>query len=468
MARRRGVWAELQRERQRRERARKAAIRAGQQAQRDQEKRRRAQEQQARQDEKERKRLYIESRKQEAADLTEDVGKRIEELESVLAYGLKNPPNISFEEAKRSFVPPAFDSEGLDRPLPAPLWEDFAPPRPSLMGRLAGGARYRQELEAKRQEYEEQLAQHAAAQADRVQRLEALKRAHRQTTAVERRRYEASIDAYAAEVEAGEQEAVEEYFQDVLDDSPYPEGFVNLTRVIYLPHARDLVVEFELPSQELIPVEREYRYIQTRDEIRPIARPAKDVKELYRQLIAQVALRAIHEVFYADQFDTLDTVTFVGLVSTVDKATGHPIRPSLLSVSVDRETFSSLVLANVNPVACLTRLNALVSPHPYDLEAVAPIVDFEALLQQYRFVEGVDVLAGLDSRKDLLTLTPTEFEHFTRQLFETMGMKAWNTVASKDDGVDAVATSEIPVFGGLCVIQAKRYSGAVGVDAVKA
>jgi hypothetical protein len=47
-------------------------------------------------------------------------------------------------------------------------------------------------------------------------------------------------------------------------------------------------------------------------------------------------------------------------------------------------------------------------------------------------------------------------------------MKAWNTVESKDDGVDAVATSEIPLFGGLCIIQAKRYSRAVGLDDVKA
>jgi restriction system protein len=47
-------------------------------------------------------------------------------------------------------------------------------------------------------------------------------------------------------------------------------------------------------------------------------------------------------------------------------------------------------------------------------------------------------------------------------------MKAWNTVESKDDGVDAVATSEVPLFGGLCVIQAKRYSRAVGLDHVKA
>jgi hypothetical protein len=42
-------------------------------------------------------------------------------------------------------------------------------------------------------------------------------------------------------------------------------------------------------------------------------------------------------------------------------------------------------------------------------------------------------------------------------------MEAWNTQASKDEGVDAVAVSKDPVFNGECIIQAKRYSKLVGV-----
>ncbi|WP_248964814.1 restriction endonuclease [Sphaerisporangium perillae] len=47
-------------------------------------------------------------------------------------------------------------------------------------------------------------------------------------------------------------------------------------------------------------------------------------------------------------------------------------------------------------------------------------------------------------------------------------MKAWVTQSSKDEGVDAVATNEDPLIGGLCVIQAKRYSKIVGLEAVHA
>ncbi|WP_206779377.1 restriction endonuclease, partial [Frankia sp. EI5c] len=65
-------------------------------------------------------------------------------------------------------------------------------------------------------------------------------------------------------------------------------------------------------------------------------------------------------------------------------------------------------------------------------------------------------------------MTPTEFEHLVRQLFEAMGMNSWVTQGSRDDGIDAVATNVDPIVGGLCVIQAKKYRHVVGVEAVRA
>lgn len=89
-------------------------------------------------------------------------------------------------------------------------------------------------------------------------------------------------------------------------------------------------------------------------------------------------------------------------------------------------------------------------------------------LTRYKFVNEIDVIAGLDSRMDLLELSPVEFEHLVRQLFEARGLQAWVIQASRDDGVDAVATNPDPFTGGLCVIQAKRYKGVVEVEAVRA
>ena len=53
-----------------------------------------------------------------------------------------------------------------------------------------------------------------------------------------------------------------------------------------------------------------------------------------------------------------------------------------------------------------------------------------------------------------------------KQLFVAMGAEAWTTIPSKDGGVDAVATSKHLFFGGVCLIQAKRWTGLVGIEAV--
>ena len=159
-----------------------------------------------------------------------------------------------------------------------------------------------------------------------------------------------------------------------------------------------------------------------RDEIDTLTRPGKEIKDRYARLIAQVAIRTIHEVLISVPPEVASVVTFYGHVSTTDTATGQPVRPCLISVSAERDLFATFVLADLYPISCLRRLNALVSNHPYDLEPVRPVVDFETLLTQYRFIEGMDAVAGLDSRPDLIEMTPTEFEHLVRQLFEAIGI----------------------------------------------
>lgn len=476
MARRRSVWTELQRDRANRQRlelqARRAAVQAAVQAERQREQAGRAAARRMAANDRERKRLYVEERKAEAATMVSDLQARLAELDSVLTAGVLRQPDVSFASLKRTVEIPPFDPGGLDKPIAEPQWAQFAPQHPGAFSRMfGGGARHEREKAAVRETYERERARHASAEADRRRRL--LERHHeyeRQGTEAAEAvaSYNAGVDQFEGDFLATEPEAVAQFFTLVLDASSYPDGFPYRARALYRPEPREVVVEYELPPQSLIPVERDYKYVQTRDDIDAVARPVKEIKDRYARLIAKVALRTIHEVFAADPIGLVAVVTFNGHVSTKDRATGQPIRPCLISVSAPRELFATFVLTDLDPVACLHKLNALISHHPYDLEAVRPVVDFEVLLSQYKFVEGMDAVAGLDSRPDLLDMSPTEFEHLVRQLFEAMGMKSWTTQASKDDGVDAVAINEDPVFGGLCVIQAKRYRSAVGVEPVRA
>jgi restriction system protein len=366
-------------------------------------------------------------------------------------------------------------------------------------------ARLREEQQAERARQQEaaKSERQAAAEAREQQRQEAAERREQQAAAadqrrraVERRMAEAEVRTEAAETtvaaferlltdrnrqlvahsghaedafNAGGPEAFVEAVQRALATSVYPEGLDGSCAAQYLPESRELYVEYELPRQDVIPAVTGYRYMKTKDQVVSVPRKDAEVNKLYEKLIARVALRTLAEAFDAAPATLVAGIVFNGYVSAKDRTTGKPVRPLLLSVHAPREEFAEIVLdePELDPKACLRGyLNALISPHPYDLEAVPPVVQFD--LKKFKFVEEMNVIAGLDSRQDLLALQPVQFEHLIRELFEAMGMKSWVTQASKDEGVDGVAVNEDPIVGGLCIIQAKRYSKIVGLEAVHA
>jgi restriction system protein len=471
-----GLWMEIQRERARQQRLRDQEFHAFRQAQE------RAQREQARAEKAvalkaaadlmEAKRLYLEDRKAEAEEMSRALQDRVAALDGVLTAGIRTGPLVTFRSLKRQGAYPPFDAGPLGEPLPQPLWEHFAPDPPSGFRRRAGSARYAREEHEARAAFDRARRRQTAAEMRRLEQLAERQEAYRAASAEaisQAREYNEGIDQFARDFQAGDSESVARFCTLVLDTSAYPDGFPRQTRVIYRPEPREVVVEWELPARSVIPVERGYKYVATRDAIDPVGRPEREIKDRYASLIARVTLRTIHEVLISAPESVVDAVTFYGYVSAIDPRTRQRARPLLLTVTAPRAKFETFVLAALDPIACLkAELAALVSPHPYDLEPVRPMVNFDSLLAQFKFVAGADVIAVLDSRPDLLAVSPFEFETFVKQLFETMGMKAWKTQDIKDDGIDAVAVSEAPVFGGVCVIQAKRSRQAVGIGVVRA
>jgi restriction system protein len=184
---------------------------------------------------------------------------------------------------------------------------------------------------------------------------------------------------------------------------------------------------------------------QDADQIVPVPRKPAATDKLYEELTARVALRTLAEAFDAAPVTLVAGSVFNGYVSAKNRANGLPVRPLLLSVHAECEAFAAIVLdePELDLTVCLRGyLNAVISPHPWDLEPVKPVLQFD--LSRYKFVKEMSVVAGLDSRPDLLALKPVEFEHLIRELFEAIGLKSWVTQASKDEGVDGVAVNEDP------------------------
>ncbi|MET6678043.1 restriction endonuclease [Citrobacter amalonaticus] len=84
-----------------------------------------------------------------------------------------------------------------------------------------------------------------------------------------------------------------------------------------------------------------------------------------------------------------------------------------------------------------------------------------------RFIEQGDALSALETRPNLMELSPSEFEVLVSNLFTQMGLDTKLTRGTKDGGVDAVAFDTRPILGGKVVIQAKRYKDTVGVSSVR-
>jgi restriction system protein len=511
MARRTGIFVQMQREAARRQRERQrseaAYVRQQLQARREADRTRRESmrlsEQQAKADaraqaeaDKQEKRAYIDARQADVGAQNADLEAAVADLQQLLSATLEVDDFLDFRSLKKTAEHPRFNpgrlGHALQPPQPEqvpaePQFAQFAPAPPTGMSKLLGGknkhvqataaaqqrfaeahGQWQQHVMAVQQGNAQALRDHQGTEQDRQTKLAVAEQEYQAACAARQREvdeHNAEVDALASAFKKSEPQAILEYFTLVLANSDYPDSFPQSYRLAYVPESRQLVVEYELPTMDCVPIEREFRYVKTKDEISTVGRTAKDIRSLYSSVVAQVTLRTLHEVFEADRAGLVETVVFNGLVRTTDPGTGKPISPCLVTVRTTRDVLEEFDLAQVDPLACLDRLNASVSKKPGELAPVRPVLEFDMV--DKRFIEETDVLSGLDKRPNLMDLTPTEFESLIQNLFAKMGLDTKQTRPSRDGGVDCVAFDPRPIFGGKVVIQAKRYRNTVDVSAVR-
>jgi len=416
---------------------------------------------------KEAKRLYTESQIAEVAAKNSELEDLIKQLENLLSETLSSKAGFDLGAIKRSIEPPIPQwPKQLEQPESPPILQKYLPPEPVGVQRLLpGNQRKHAEATAKAHaQHQADVLAHAERETRR-QRALAQARDEFEKRKQEHQRHLAEIDKLQADFAAGHPSAIVEYFTLVLETTEYPEGFPQKAKLAYVPDSRQLVVEYDLPPYEIVPEVGEFKYTAKTDEITTKPRSDKQRKSLYSALVAQVTLRTLYELFAADTPKHLDALVFNGMVDTIDKGTGRPVRPCLVTVRTTRDVFLGLDLSKVDPAACLKVLSASVSKSPAELTPVRPVLEFNMV--DPRFIEETDVISTLDTRSNLMELTPSEFESLITNLFEKMGLETRQTQASRDGGVDCVAFDPRPIFGGKVVIQAKRYKHTVGVNAVR-
>lgn len=474
MARRSGILHSLVRAQQEAERRRVANLRQQARLQTElakaAEKARKDYERAAAADQKERIRLYAESRIAQVNLQNEQLQQTVSRLGNILTEALSVDSFINLQTLKQPYKPLFFNPGQIGTPEPPPILETYLPADLTGFQKILPGAKEKhgQEKAKAYERYQMDVAAHGTREEARLRRLaEAQALVERQVAEAKQQlaAQHAEIETFQHELSAGTPSAVINYFTMVLSASDYPEGFPQHAKIAYVPESKQLVVEYDLPSFEIVPAVGLYKYAKTKDEIAETQRPLTQRKSLYSSIVAQVALRTLHELFEADRLRHLDVIVLNGYVDSIDRGTGRPVRTCLITVRTNRDIITQLNLSKVDPLACLTTLNASVSKSPTDLAPVRPVLEFNMV--DPRFIEETDVISTLDQRPNLMDLTPSEFESLISNLFQKMGLETRLTQASRDGGVDCVAYDPRPIFGGKVVIQAKRYKNTVGVSSVR-
>lgn len=457
MARRRSsgvvaAWAEAQRRQQRQREQQQRALVA---QQREFERAERAAVRAAARDQREALLLYQQECEDHAAAQTREIEAQVAELTQILRGVLTARP-FKLDLLKRQAEIPPFNPGPLGVPVPMPDQLQYQVPPPAGLRSLSPAARreYQSACEYAQAQFEYARQRATEAEHQRQRQLAEYQRQCQEWADGERQRiagYNAQIDELGVRLARGEPEAIQEYFAGVLyAPTGWPENFPRRLRVAWDGPGRQLVVDWELPGLDVVPAVSRYRYIKSDDRQTQIPRPAGERKVLYRQILAQCALRVLAEIFRSDHGEVPTSATVNGFVTGPDPATGQPGEVYLLTVMAGRADFARLDLGRVDPASCFEGLKGQLSPRPEKLVPVHPI----------RLASTMDADSPgetVETAANLMDMDPLDFEDLVAALFAARGYQVMTTERTGDGGVDVRAMDPDPIGGGRLVIQVKRY-----------
>ncbi|WP_421789268.1 restriction endonuclease [Hyphobacterium sp.] len=419
-------------------------------------------------------------KKAEAETLTQEAQNELAALENILATTLGVDDKIEWESLKDDSSFGEIKPRALASP-PSPQEpdpKDYAP-KIGLLGFLIppikknrtqaaeGALEVARDRWAKKvREREALIRERKADHSSRVEDWEARKRAFE----YDQKARNSAVDDLASRFENSDPTAIEEYVDLVLSRSSYPDWVQRDWELEFQPETKILIINLNLPLPDELPTLREVKYVATRDAFDEKHITAAQQKKSYDLVIYQICLRTIHEVFESDrEQNNIEAVTFNGITSFTDPATGQPTTNCICTIQTNREEFEAINLANVEPKACFKALKGIAASQLQNLAPVAPLMSLKR--DDARFIPGADVTSKLQEGENIAAMDWQEFEHLIRQVFESEfsgeGSEVKVTQGSRDGGVDAIAFDPDPIRGGKIVIQAKRYTNTVGVEAVR-
>jgi restriction system protein len=290
-----------------------------------------------------------------------------------------NPATFYGEFAQRSFL--HFETNGRaskfeERLLGTqPEFEAYSNAQPFLK-RLLMKKRVRDEFDGVMKGWEKEASLCAKENADRKADFDSVKAQFdlaKEQYDRERQETNAAVDDLKRHYLDKDVDAITEHAELVLSSSRYPDFIPRSVDLEYRPEPRMLVVDFRLPSPADLPQIESYRYVRSKNEIVEKRISDAAARALYDDVVYQICLRTLHEVFEADVAEAIDQIVFNGVVTATSPATGLLETKVIASVSASKVEFSMFDLSKVEPKATFRRLKGVAATRLTELAAVPPI-----------------------------------------------------------------------------------------------
>ena len=279
-------------------------------------------------------------------------------------------------------------------------------------------------------------------------------------------RYNNKIKKLENDWALGEENAVIDHAYLVLESSQYPDE-INLNFLVqYSPNKKLMKIECGLPITSIVKLPKQVKYIKKTDEFKTTLISKADQKKLYDDILYQIALRTIHEIYESDESENIVNLLFNGVVIHNDPATGKETKSTVMSAMFEKEEFLSINLSSVDFKACFKNFKGISALSLINLSPIAPLITMDQ--NDSRIINTKNISSKINKGTNLASMSWEDFEHLVANIFEKeLGYPVKTTQTSSDGGVDAIGFDPDPIQGGKVIIQAKRYTRTVGISAVR-
>lgn len=399
--------------------------------------------------EKQQKEQYINNRYEEASILTNNIDMYMSKLNNVINSKCRE---ISVEEFIKKDLKELKIPEDLLVPYTKPI--EVTIRKANIIEKLfeAPKQKYNLYTQEIKERYEKEYNLYEENEANRKSKIESLTKVHQlQTSEIINTKKELYKNRDAT--------IISNYKAEMLNQIEYPFEFKKCINTGYCKNSNKLVIDYLLPSVQIVPDKKRYEYKKTRDEIKVIDMNEKERNNIYNQVVFSIALNSITNVFNQDIHNNIDTIVFNGYIKDIDLSTGQDITPYIISVMVDKNTFNNIDLSRIDKLKCLkeTMQGRIDINSNLYFKEIIPIAKCDYLNKSVISSESIN----------LLDVDPFVLESLVSALFRNMGYEVIETKKTNDGGIDCELYNNDPIMGGKVIGQVKRYKNNIDIPKLR-